>query len=138
MRESLEKIEEGKNLKICGTDNPSFGNYLGHVSDKELNKLYNSTKYLLLPSKAEGIGLSMIEAMICGSIPIACSDNETALEFLPKDFICDPTSQAIVNKIEELNKEYKIKRELAFEFGKKYKDKFNKISIAKNILKIKK
>jgi len=138
VRESLEKIGEGKNLKICGTENPSFGNYLGHVSDKELNKLYNSTKYLLLPSKAEGIGLSMIEAMICGSIPIACSDNETALEFLPRDFICDPTSQAIVNKIEELNKEYKIKRELAFEFGKKYKDKFNKISIAKNILKIKK
>ena len=138
VRESLEKIGEGKNLKICGTENPSFGNYLGHVSDKKLNELYNSTKYLLLPSKAEGIGLSMIEAMICGTIPIACSDNETALEFLPKDFICDPTSQAIVNKIEELNKEYKIKRELAFEFGKKYKDKFNKISIAKNILKIKK
>ena len=125
-------------MKICGTENPSFGNYLGHVSDKELNKLYNSTKYLLLTSKAEGIGLSMIEAMICGSIPIACSDNETALEFLPKDFICEPTSQGIVSKIEELNKEYKTKRELAFEFGKKYKDKFNKISIAKNILKIKK
>jgi len=138
VRESLEKIGEGKNLKICGTENPDFGNYFGHVSDKELNKLYNSTKYLLLPSKAEGIGLSMIEAMICGSIPIACSDNETALEFLPKDFICDPNSLAIVSKIDELNKEYKVKRELALEFGKKYKDKFNKINIAKNILKIKK
>ena len=138
IRESLEKIGEEKNLKICGTENPGFGNYLGHISDKELNELYNSTKYLLLTSKAEGIGLPMIEAMICGSIPIACSDNETASEFLPKDFICEPNSQAIVNKIEELHKEYKVRRELAFEFGKKYKDKFNKISIAKNILKIKK
>ena len=138
VRESLKKIGEEKNIKICGTENPNFGNYLGHVSDEELNKLYNSTKYLLLPSKAEGIGLSMIEAMICGSIPIVCSDNETAKEFLPTDFICEPDSQAIVNKITEINKQYESKRELAFKFGRKYKDKFSKIGIAKNILKIKK
>ena len=93
---------------------------------------------MFLPSKAEGIGLPMIEAMICGSLPITCSDNETAKEFLPPDFICEPNPQAIVNKIEELNKEYKTKRELAFEFGKKYRDKFNKVSIAKNILSVKK
>ena len=80
----------------------------------------------------------MIEAMICGSLPITCSDNETAKEFLPPDFICEPNSQAIVNKIEELDKEYTTKRELAFKFGRKYRDKFNKISIAKNILSIKK
>ena len=93
---------------------------------------------MFLPSKAEGIGLPMIEAMICGSLPITCSDNETAKEFLPPDFICDPDPQAIVNKIEELNKEYKTKRELALDLGRKYKDKFNKISIAKNILSVKK
>ena len=136
--DSLSKIKDGlKNIKICGSENPGFGEYLGFVSDDELNKLYNASKFVFLPSKNEGIGLPMIEAMICGSIPIACSDNETALEFLPKDFICEPTSQGIVSKIEELNKEYKTKRELAFEFGKKYKDKFNKISIAKNILSVK-
>ena len=93
---------------------------------------------MFLPSKAEGIGLPMIEAMICGSLPITCSDNETAKEFLPPDFICDPDPQAIVNKIDELNKEYKTKRELALDLGRKYKDKFNKISIAKNILSVKK
>ena len=38
--------------------------------------IWDKTKYVLLPSKAEGIGLPMIEAMICGSIPITCSDNE--------------------------------------------------------------
>jgi len=57
---------------------------------------------------------------------------------LPTDFICEPDSQAIVNKITEINKQYESKRELAFKFGRKYKDKFNKIGIAKNILKIKK
>ena len=137
--DSLLKIENGiKNIKICGSENPGFGNYLGIVSDQELNKLYNSTKYLFLPSKAEGIGLSMIEAMICGSIPITCSDNKTAKEFSPADFICDPNAQSIVNKIDELNKEYEIKRKLALEFGKKYKNQFNKATIAKNILNLKK
>ena len=105
---------------------------------KKLNELYNSTKYLFLPSKAEGIGLTMIEAMICGAVPITCSDNETAKEFLPPEFICEPNIESIVNKIEELNKEYNTYRELALKFGKKYKDKFNKVSIAENILNLKK
>ena len=123
-------------IKICGSENPGFGTYLNVVSDQELNKLYNSSKYLLLPSKAEGLGLTMIEAMICGSLPIACSDNETAKEFLPKDFICEPNSQSILDKIEELNKEYDVKRKLALEYGKKYKIQFDKINIAKKILSV--
>ena len=137
VHESLLKIKDGiNNIKICGSENPGFGNYLGVVSDQELNKLYNSTKYLFLPSKAEGIGLSMIEAMICGSIPITCSDNQTAKEFSPAEFICDPNTQSIVNKINELNKEYEIKRKLALEYGKKYKIQFSKKKIAENIINI--
>ena len=138
VHDSLKKIENGmKNIKICGTENPGFGNYLGIVSDKKLNELYNSTKYLFLTSKAEGIGLTMIEAMICGAVPITCSDNETAKEFLPSEFICEPNIESIVNKIEEINKKYNTYRELALTLGKKYKDKFNKVSIAKNILSLK-
>ena len=139
VRESLLKIENGlKNLKICGEQNPGFGNYLGYVSDKKLNELYNSSKYVLLPSKAEGIGLPMIEAMICGSIPILCSDNKTAKEFSIDDFICKPDATSIANKIKDLDKNYSRKRETALELGIKYKDKFDKVSIAKNILNIKK
>ena len=139
VRDTLQKIKDGtKNLKICGNENPGFGSYLGYVSDEELNKLYNSTKYVFLTSKAEGIGLPMIEAMICGSIPITCSDNETAKEFLPNDFICEPNVQSIINHIEKLNKEYEIKRKLAIKLGKKYKEQFDKNNIAKNILKVKK
>ena len=137
VKESLQKIKDGlKNIKICGTEDPGFGNYLGVVPDLELNKLYNSSKYVYLTSKSEGLGLTMIEAMICGSLPIACTDNETAKEFLPEDFICEPNSQSIVNKIDKLNKEYDAKRKLALEYGKKYKIQFDKINIAKNILKV--
>ena len=111
VKESLLKIEDGmKKIKICGSENPGFGNYLDVVSDQELNRLYNSSKYLYLPSKAEGIGLTMIEAMICGTLPIACNDNLTAKEFLPLDFICEPYAQSIVSKIEELDKDYNEKK----------------------------
>ena len=134
VHDSIIKIPEGlKNIKICGSENPGFGNYVGVVSDKDLNKLYNSSKFVLLPSKAEGIGLSMIEGMICGTIPVTCSDNLTAKEFSPSEFICEPNAQSIVNKIEELDKEYETKREMALKLGEKYKIQFDKKTIAKNI-----
>ena len=137
LKQAFSKTVNGIiDIKICGSEDPGFGTYLNVVSDQELNKLYNSSKYLLLPSKAEGLGLTMIEAMICGSLPIACSDNETAKEFLPKDFICEPNAQSILDKIEELNKEYDAKRKLALEYGKKYKIQFDKINVAKNILSV--
>ena len=139
VRESLSKIKEGnKNIIVCGIENPNFGNYLGHVSNEKLNILYNEANFLFLPSKAEGIGLSMIEALVCGTIPITCSDNETAKEFLPLEFICKPDPVSIVNYIEKINKDYEKNRESALKLGKKYKEQFNKINIAKNILGIKK
>jgi len=139
VHESLKKLNEsGRILKVCGQQDPGFGKYLGYVSDVELNNLYNSTKYVFLPSQNEGIGLPVIESMICGSIPIACSDNETAKEFIPKDFLCTPDPDSIVSKIKFLDKNYDEKRKLALEFGSKYKEKFNKQNIAKNILNLKK
>ena len=137
IRETLSKIKDGeKKLTVCGEQNPGFGNYLGYVSNEKLNELYNSTQYLLLPSKYEGIGLPMIEAMICGSLPITCSDNETAREFLPSDFICEPNAKSIVEHIETLDKNFKIKQKLALELGEKYKEQFDKSRIANNILNI--
>ena len=137
VHDSLLNINnEIKKIKICGSENPKFGNYLGVVKDDELNKLYNSSKYLCLPSKAEGIGLPMIEAMICGAIPITCNDNETAKEFSPVDFICDPKAESIVKKILDLEKDYDAKRGLALKFGEKYKTQFDKVNIARNIINI--
>ena len=139
VRESISKIKDGnKNIIICGTENPNFGNYLGHVSNEKLNNLYNQANFVFLTSKAEGIGLSMIESLVCGSIPISCSDNETAKEFMPSEFICDPNPESIVNYIEKINKNYEEYRKIALKLGEKYKEQFNKTSIAKNILDIKK
>jgi glycosyltransferase involved in cell wall biosynthesis len=109
---------------------------LGTISDQKLNKLYNSSKFLFLPSKAEGLGLTMIEAMVCGSLPITCSDNRTTQEFLPDDFICEPNAESIAIKIQKLTNQYDEKRELALKYGKKYKIQFDKVTIAKNIINI--
>ncbi len=137
IKESLIKIKDGeKNIKVCGLKDPKFGNYLGVIKDKELNQIYNSSKYVLLPSMAEGLGLPMIEGMICGAIPITCSDNLTAYEFSPNEFICEPNSDSVVAKINELEKNYEKKREIALELGKKYKIQFDKVNIAKNIINI--
>ena len=65
-----------------------------------------------------------------------CSDNLTAKEFAPNDFICNPSSQSLIDKISELNKDYKNKRNLALECGKKYKIQFSKKKIAENIINI--
>ena len=41
VKESFLKIKNSvKEIKICGSENPGFGNYLGVISDIELNKLY--------------------------------------------------------------------------------------------------
>ena len=46
--------------------------------------------------------------------------------------------ESLVNHIEKLNKEYDVKRKLAIELGKKYKEQFDKINIARNILNVRK
>ena len=137
LKDTLLKIKNGVNkIIICGSENPGFGNYLGVIPDTELNKLYNSSKFILLPSRAEGIGLPMIEGMICGTIPITCSDNLTAREFSPSEFICEPNAQSIIKKIKELDKEYDNKRKIALKIGEKYKIQFDKKNIVKNIINI--
>ena len=43
----------------------------GHVSDEELNKLYNLCALFVFPSWYEGFGLPVLEAMQCGACVIA-------------------------------------------------------------------
>jgi glycosyltransferase involved in cell wall biosynthesis len=54
---------------------------LGRVSDEDLKHLYNATRLFVLPSLAEGFGLTALEAGACGA-PIACSDIPTLREVM--------------------------------------------------------
>lgn len=135
IRDSLSRHEKLKaSLIVCGSENPDFGFYNGVISDENLNFLYNSSKFLLLPSRFEGLGLPMIEAMITGTIPIVCDDNPTALEFCPKEFITAPNPDDLLKKIIELGEDYDNFRKIAIEYGEKYKILMNKERVAQNII----
>lgn len=124
------------NLIICGSENPNFGIYNGIVSDEDLNFIYNSSKFLLFPSIFEGLGLPMIEAMVAGCIPVTCNDNPTAIELCPKEFICEPTPDAFMKKLIELNKNYTEFQKIAINHGEKYRNIMNKKIVAEKIINI--
>jgi glycosyltransferase involved in cell wall biosynthesis len=123
-------------LVICGSENPNFGIYTGILDDEDLNLLYNSCKFLLLPSTFEGLGLPMIEAMLAGSIPITCNDNPTAIELSPKEFICDPNPKSFMGKLIEISKDYSSFQRIALDYAEKYKILMNKKTIAEKIINI--
>jgi len=51
----------------------------GHVSDEELLALYRGTRCFVFPSRYEGFGLPVLEAMAAGA-PVVCSDRTSLPE----------------------------------------------------------
>lgn len=54
------------------SDIPACIHRLGYVSDKELKALYHNATAFILPTKYEGFGFPVLEAMTCGC-PVTCS-----------------------------------------------------------------
>lgn len=129
----LLNLSEDK-IIIIGPDNPKFGQYKGIVNDQDLNNYYNRSKYIIFPSYIEGIGLPPIEGIICNAIPILCSDNQTAHEFLDQKLICDPNPYSIVGKLIDIENNYKFYLDLINLYSQKYINFFNKNTISQNII----
>ncbi len=55
--------------------------FTGFVADGDLALLYNTAAMLVLPSKGEGFGLPVVEAMACG-VAVAASDRNSLPEVL--------------------------------------------------------
>lgn len=55
--------------------------FTGYVSDHDLVELYNQCRLFIFPSKYEGLGLPVIEAMRCGA-PVLGADNSSIREII--------------------------------------------------------
>jgi glycosyltransferase involved in cell wall biosynthesis len=66
--------------------------YIGRVSDEELKSLYRAASCFVFPSRYEGFGLPVAEAMTCGC-PVVASDIPVLREIFPQSALfCDPLS----------------------------------------------
>jgi phosphatidylinositol alpha-1,6-mannosyltransferase len=79
---------------IAGRSERDFVDFLGRVSDKRLEQLYQASDVFALPSEGEGFGLVFVEAMahglpcVCvnaGAAPEVVHDGETGLVARPRD-----------------------------------------------------
>lgn len=109
-------------LKIYA-DNPKI-HILGFVNDGELGSIMNMADILLLPSFAEGFGLPILEAQICGT-PVITSNISSMPEVAGKGaLMVDPHSaESISQAIDKINKNQKIRFNLikdGFENVKKF------------------
>lgn len=87
--------------------------FTGFVPDEDLVLLYNAAAMLVLPSKGEGFGLPVVEAMACG-LPVAVSDRNSLPEVLGgAGLLFDPDSdEAIAAGILRLLREPPLRADL--------------------------
>jgi glycosyltransferase involved in cell wall biosynthesis len=62
LRISLEERLNVKGIKASFT---------GYITREQINEILNNTEILLLPTRVEGFGLVIVEAMLCGAVPIS-------------------------------------------------------------------
>ncbi len=84
----LTKNYKDINLVFAGQDKANNqinknNKYLGHVTNEDLNILYNGATALIMNSLCEGFGLPLVEAMACKT-PIICNDIEVFREICDK------------------------------------------------------
>lgn len=96
----VKLLPEDSILVIAGENNTGYGQKIrqliseysltnrvilpGAISEKQKNYLYHHCEAFLFPSIAEGFGLPVIEAMLCGK-PVFCS-NRTSLKEIGGEF----------------------------------------------------
>jgi glycosyltransferase involved in cell wall biosynthesis len=113
----VSKIQDGDRFNLNNIAK-KFGLYedelilTGYVSDEDLIALYNTATLFIFPSKHEGFGLPVLEAMACGT-PVIGSNTTSIPEVIGwKEALFNPeSSSSIAKKIEEVlnNKDFKNK-----------------------------
>ena len=69
---------------------------LGHIRNDKLAEYYSSHDVLMLPSRQDGFGMVLLEAMACG-IPIVASHNTGAPDI--KKIVSNPDSVTLMEDV---------------------------------------
>lgn len=129
---------EEHEVAVVGGEYPGWGTNLGVVSDGMLNDLYNSVDFLMHPSLNEGIGLSPLEAMACGAIPILTYDCSTFrdISFFPQYWGCYPSVTSLAYRLRALIDNPALllaERSHCLESSEQILDQFSGVSVARRI-----
>jgi hypothetical protein len=128
----IKSGDTAQSLAVVGSENPRFGNYYGIVSDEILNILYNSVEYIFFPSAFKSVGLPALESVVARTKIIVCDDDPTSEEFwsgISVPACSDKIAKLINDPI--WNKNCK---DFVDKFSDEYKNRFSKVSIARNII----
>ena len=106
----------------------------GFVSDAELQYLYSNALAFVFPSRYEGFGLPILEAMQA-SCPVICYDNSSIPEVAGKAALMVPDGESMVPAIESLIENQKLRATLIKD-GLKQAQKFTWEKTAKETLKV--
>ncbi len=113
-----------------------FGNHIGLVNDIQLNELYNRAKIVPLPSIFEGLGLTVLEAMVCGAVPIVCADNPNSV-LCPEFCICSPDKEEIYKTYQNIIENFHSYQEIILnKYACHIQHKYSKFTIAQNIINL--
>ncbi len=131
----MQKYYDENHLLVVGPEDPVFGKYAGIVDDKYLISYYNHSDIVLQPSYFEGLGLTVIEALVCGKFVITCNDNPAALEFSP-EFCCDRNIESIQHKILDFQVRDEYYKNIIKGYQEKYSEQFHYSKIVENIIEV--
>lgn len=133
-----------KDIGLVGNEG-GWGNYVGVLTDKDLNTVYNSVDFVFATVKIAGLELTPLEAAACGAIPVICNDLTTITEFFPESvfpeyYEISPNPESIVRFLSRYlnNPEamQEMKWRLINHFNKNWSNKLSGYCVAKSIINI--
>lgn len=127
-------------VAMVGGEYPGWGTRMGVVSDEVLNDLYNSVDYVIVPSLFEGLGLPIAESLVCGAIPIVCSDLTTFADLkLARCWGCYPVPHSIAHRLRRLTNDSLYRSTssiMAYGVGTILAQKLSGRAVASNIVSV--
>jgi glycosyltransferase involved in cell wall biosynthesis len=88
--EEIMQLKDEKNLEICNG-----------LSQKKINEYYNRSKFFIFPSRSEGFGLSLAEAMYCGTPAIISNLEQLKYQVQNNEngYVCKRTTAEELSKL---------------------------------------